>query len=496
MEEIIELVHELAKSPDTVYGKKAGPESPYGKKQVENAYGKKSAAAESPYGKKSAAAESPYGKKSADAESPYGKKAPDENPYGKKSVTENPYGKKAAAETPYGKKAAVETPYGKKAPTESPYGKKVAENPYGRKKSASEADEPVYSATPTLLVEPDIAEQAAAGQYGRKGDKGIMDAAKGGGYGSKASVIKSESPYGTKLAPAGQLEYGNKDAIDAANASVSSSPPSMLASQSIYGRTMERGNSVGSGQPTVFATESLAYGDVAKGKQDAAEPDEDDEASNQPRAATLAPEQIMAMINAMTSQQQQQALMMLSTAVNKGTQLTPQQEQLFTFLQQRALAGPGSQGPGLPSGAAEGKRGLFFNLPKKQKFNFGIPGREMITLRQFDRISADKKKETTEKALMIICNDIAFVCHQTPGETAGTYELFDKPTQRDEVKAEDYAKDEKGFVLKMGKNSHILIANSKEERQYWIQVITARANFIPTDKLGEKAAATAAAASS
>jgi len=208
----------------------------------------------------------------------------------------------------------------------------------------------------------------------------------------------------------------------------------------------------------------------------------------------LSPDQIAAMVNAMTPQQQQQAHMVLVAAVNKGQTLSPPQQQLLAYLEP-LLAGSHNSVPAAQFGdnSEQGKKGLFFNLPKKQKFQFGIPGREIITLRHFDRMPDKKKKQPTEKVLMVICSDIAFVCKQaTPGDN--TYELFDKPVQRDKVTAEDPSPTELFFQLKLGKEAHFLVASSKEEKMYWIQTVNARANFVPTDKLPEKAAAAAAAA--
>ena len=221
---------------------------------------------------------------------------------------------------------------------------------------------------------------------------------------------------------------------------------------------------------------------------------------------SLTPEQIIAMVNQMTVQQQQQAYMMLKLAVSKGHPLSPQQQQLLNALQDKYQNIPnqsqdgeigqtqGADGPTETSGVGSlpgvnqvsDRKGLFFVLPKKQKFQFGIPGREIITLRHFERVS-QKKNAQNEKVLMVICNDVAFICKPSQAETAGKYELYDKPTQRDKVTASD-SKDERCFILKLGKESHTLIANSREEKLYWVQLINSRANFVPTTQLANLAA--------
>jgi len=432
-------------------------------------------------------------------EAQYGKKPalPQPSNYGPKpakSVQEAVYGTKQSVQTtaaemagapapsteptpsapvasPYGRKPQVNTPqpasYKQQAQSKSPYGQKVApESIYGSKADLAPALSPAAEA-----AGPTEPEEKQGSIYGRMSfSKPSPAVVPTSSVQSPPSVAEAVEPPEPSVTPAAHP-----------------TPVSVGVSEEGYGSRIATARAAAA-LPAAAATPVATESEYEYGTRQQAQPKQPQSGAG--AAPEISSEQIMEMINRMTQAQKQQACDMLRAAVSKGHPLSPQQQQLHALLEKTLGNADPSAAPTTPpkppgdkaDGSPDGKKGLFFQLPKKQKFQFGIPGREILTLRHFEKL-VDKKKMRTEKVLLVICNDISFVCKQAAAENAGVYELFDKPTQRDKVSAADDSSHASSFALKLGKEQHVLIAQSSEEKQYWIQVINTRANFVPTEKL-------------
>ena len=356
-----------------------------------------------------------------------------ENPYGKNPSKENLYGKTSAPPaTSAGSSPSKEGAYGKtpaQQQKESPYGKTPAqlaaqappgtkENPYGK----SVPKESPYAKTPAQLK----AEEEASGVYGKPtgparpiGDQ--SNGVYGSTPGSSSSGTSSVRPLSTASATGSAATLPT--ASDGSYGKIGAINPNN-ASTAVYEYSNVATGNGGSGSGSGSGTSNGDSGNVGG-------------SSATPASPTPAPAPAAA-----------------------------------------AAAAAAKPPP---------KKGLFFALPKKQKFQFGIPGRQISTLRHFTRVvEKPKKGESAEqRVLLVICNDISFLCSPQLGEDgkpddSGVYILFDKPVERDCIKA-DVAE---GLLrIKFGKAAFSLKTSGPEETKYWVTVINACNGFVRTKDL-------------
>ena len=115
-------------------------------------------------------------------------------------------------------------------------------------------------------------------------------------------------------------------------------------------------------------------------------------------------------------------------------------------------------------------------------FDLGANGRTVVDIGYFNLETRTKDRVGTQLVALVLCNDVAFLA--AVADENDEHRLLSRPVDREALSVEDVQQewDDPKFKVRLDK-AYVLEAPSEEEKQYWLELLASRQQYMPSDQL-------------